>query len=238
MTIEVMETEIGKPASPVVKPVYGESMNFGMMSGYGGYGGYGRMGMGMGMGMEEGGPGGMSPSYAGSMRSMMMGRGGMQGGRAAAMEGMMAPMEGMMRGGAPTIAKKGTDIRNVNKASERKDQAKKEAGANKAAAKAKVDLYYNIIEVTVYGQARFYNAPPAPTPDQPSTAAAEAPKAPEAETPAKAEAPAPTTPAPTPEAPKAETPKAETPKAETPKTEAPAGETPPTTKPDEPTPKR
>ena len=38
MTIQVMETEIAKPLAPVVKPVYGERLNFGMMGGYGGMG--------------------------------------------------------------------------------------------------------------------------------------------------------------------------------------------------------
>ncbi len=65
----------------------------------------------------------------------------------------------------------------------------------KAEPKAKIDQYYNIIEVTVYGQARFYLAPPPPPETPPSTAspapAPTTPSAPPSTTPS-------TTPSPTP----------------------------------------
>jgi hypothetical protein len=70
------------------------------------------------------------------------------------------------------------------------------------------DPYFNIVEATVYGQARFYNPPP-PAPAAPPSAAAPAPA------PATPEG----TPAPAGEAPKAD---GEAPKAEAPKEAAPA----------------
>jgi hypothetical protein len=227
MTIQVMETELAKPLAPVVKPVYGERLNFGM-------GGYGAMMGGPGMDME--GPGGRN---AAMMNMMNRGGPGMPGGGRNMMEMMSGygPMSGGNQAPAP---KKGTDIRSKDMAKERKDQAKKEANAAKNATKSKVDLYFNIIEVTVYGQARFYNAPPAPPQEQPSTSQAAAPtapaetpkaevpaaeaaktEAPKSETPSKPETPAATAPAPAPDATKAETPKAEAPKAEAPPTTKP-----------------
>jgi len=139
MTIQVMETEIAKPLAPVVKPVYGERLNFGMMGGYGGMmGGPGMEGEGSMMKamqamMSRGGPG-MMPGGRGGMETMMGGYGMMMGGNQAA------------------AVKKGTDIRSKDMAKERRDQQKKDASTAKGPAKSKVDLYYNIIEVTVYGR--------------------------------------------------------------------------------------
>ena len=165
MAIQVMEPEIGKPSIAVVKPVYGESSfgmgGMGMMGGYGG----GRNAM-------MGGGGGRSMAEMMGGRSQM----GRQGGGGASQPGMegsnMAAMMGGMRGMMNTPKKSGTDLRSgVNKAEERKKQAKDAAKA-KAAPKKSVDQYYNVIEVTVYGQARFYNTPAPIPPAEPSTSPA------------------------------------------------------------------
>ena len=68
----------------------------------------------------------------------------------------------------------------------RSEQAKLiEARVKKAAAVTIHDPYFNIVEVTVYGQARFYNPPPPAPPAEPSAAApAPAPATPEATPPA------------------------------------------------------
>ena len=66
----------------------------------------------------------------------------------------------------------------------RSEQAKiVEAMVKKATGVTIHDPYFNIVEVTVYGQARFYNPPPPEPPAQPS-AAAPAPATPEATPPA------------------------------------------------------
>jgi hypothetical protein len=157
MAITVMEVEMAKPGSPVTKPVYGDRMR-------------GSGGMGYGMG-GQGGDETMS----------LRGGGGRVGGgkrnEGGGMEGMMMNMPGAGRGGASAaVSKSGTDARGVNKAADRK-KAEKEAAKKKEASKVKLDQYYNIVELIVYGQARFYNPPPAPTPtaETPSTAAQPAP---------------------------------------------------------------
>ena len=228
MTIQVMEPEISKPLVPVVKPViYGDKNAYNM-----GMGGMGEMSM-MGSGMG-GYP--MARNMPGS--NMMPGRESMNYSSGGGMMGM----PGM--GGAPAV-KKGTDVRTVNKADERKKNLAKDAAKPKVETKAKLDQYFNVIEVTVYGQARFYLAPPPPPETPPSTAStapAPAPAGPEparteeakpADAPKKDEAPKPVeaTKPETPtagEAPKAEAdaPKADAPKAEAPKADAPKADAP------------
>ena len=191
MAIEVNEVEIVKPAAPVTKPVYGErsSFNFGPMgSGRGGddlamMGGRGRMSQ---PGMSGGAMGGRAGSYPG----MGDGPASMPGGGDPRMGG------GGGFGGAPK-ATGGVNNRGKDEAKIRRDREKKEKDA---AAKAKgetkkIDQYYNVIEVKVYGRARFYLAPP-PAPELPPSTAA----APETPTPA---------PNPTPEPAKAEAPQPE-----------------------------
>lgn len=172
MAIQVMEPEISKPSAPIVKPVYGES-NFamgGMMGGMMGEGGmmsgnYGRSQQGR---MSGAGMGGMGESMGGMMSGM-----GMRG------------MSGMM-GGSAAPKKTGESLRGKNKAAERK-QAAEAANKVKAAPKKGVDQYFNVIQLTIYGQARFYDTPPAVIPPEsssstgtePAPAAAEAAATPE-----------------------------------------------------------
>jgi hypothetical protein len=186
MSIQVLEIEINKPLVPVTKPTYGDKAYMGQMgSGSGAY--------------ESGGAG--RPLPGGGSRAMGDPREGGMGGMP------LGGRPGAGGGGA------GTNNRGVDKRQQRKNQDsdsdKKDDG------KVKIDQYYNVIELTVYGQARFYLAPP-PAPTPPPSAA------PDSNHPAPAPAP---TPAPAPAQP-AETPKAEAPKAETPATEAPKPETP------------
>lgn len=150
MAIQVMEPEISKPATPVVKPVYGET-SFGM----------GMMGMmgGRGMGMMPGGDeemmrgGGAGGQMRGMRGSPSAGYGPMPGGGPGRMGGMGGGMAGASGG-------QGANLRGVDRAKERKN--KEAAGKTKAAVKKAVDQYYNVVEVTVYGQARFYNTPKPP----------------------------------------------------------------------------
>ena len=198
MAIQVMEIELAKPITPVVKPTYGDrsAFNFGGMMGGEGYmmmggpgnrggrpmSGYTGPGMAGGGNMRSGDPG-MGPGMAGYPGS----RGGMSG-----------------YGGGGPVVKKGTDIRSINKAEERKKKDK-EASKAKADTKNKVDQYFNVIEVTVYGQARFYLSPPPSPQAEPSTSAPapDAAPAPAAEA-AKEEAPKPEAAAPKGDAPVAD----------------------------------
>ncbi len=163
MSIQVMEPEISKPTMAIIKPIVGES-NYASGSGMMGSGmGMGMAGEGMmssammrsGMGRQMSGPGGAGNETSGMMSSAMM-RGGMGG------------------GAAPAAPKRtGTDIRSEDRGKTRKDKASKEAARIKAAPPKKgVDQYFNVIQLTIYGQAHFYNTP-APVPAvEPSTAPA------------------------------------------------------------------
>ena len=150
MSIQVMDFELERPTTRVVKPEKG-TMTASM------YGG------GMGMGND--------------MNSMMMmrrmgnmsGYGGMAGNMRASMMGMGSrnPYGGMggFGGMGGTAERKGTDVR-------ADDRSKEREAENKAAEEAKgpsyFDPYFNIVEVTVYGQARFFNPPPVSAAAEPS----------------------------------------------------------------------
>jgi hypothetical protein len=193
MAIQVMEFEMSKPSTRVVKPVKGQMTNFG--------------------------------SYTGENFQQIN--------RTSTY--MPSPMisSGMPRPGAPG-GRVGIDRRAIDRAAKRKME---EEAAKGGATHTIHDPYFNIVEISVYGQARFYNPPPPEPAPEPSVAAApegtppagaaEAPKAEaEAEAPKEGAAPAAT---PNGEAPKAEAPKdaapapnGEPPKAEAPKEAAPA----------------
>ena len=180
MNIDVKDFEMAKPQTRVIKPEKGLMMagGFGGMMGGGDEMGGGKGGMMAGMagmpgmmggmgGMRGAGRGGMS-GYGGnasrgmgSMMSQMMG-----GGRGAGMEGMMGGMMGGM-GGMNTPAKKGVDKRSENRA--KKAELEIESIKNGTRNSLR-DPYYNIVEVTIYGQVRFFNPPPAEEPAEPSQA--------------------------------------------------------------------
>ncbi|WP_435017034.1 hypothetical protein TA3x_004621 [Tundrisphaera sp. TA3] len=172
ISIQVKEPEISKPMKPVEKPVYGMNMNFG----------YGMGGYGMGMGMD----GAMMPGGYGMGMNMGMGRGMAMPG-----EGMLGMGMGM---GMNPAAKQGKSVRDIDKKALR-EKAAKEAKAKPVVKAKALDPYYNVIEVTVYGQARFYNAPPPPAPaESSSTPPADGATSPDPAAPAPAADPA--TPAP------------------------------------------
>jgi hypothetical protein len=78
----------------------------------------------------------------------------------------MGRMGGMFGMGAAADRKKGTDVRKQNRAEDRKKQ---EEQASKAKGPSFFDPYFDIVQVTVYGQARFFLPPPPLDPtEQPS----------------------------------------------------------------------
>ena len=132
------------------------------------------------------------------MTSMSGGRGrsGIGQGNGASSGEQMAGMMGGGRGnpGTSAASKKGIDNRTVDAAAERKKREKKEKDAAKAKTDTKkIDQYFNVIEVTVYGQARFYLAPPLPPQVAPSNSTATEPLANPAPAPASVTPPPPTT---------------------------------------------
>ncbi|GAC1466882.1 MAG: hypothetical protein NVSMB9_07890 [Isosphaeraceae bacterium] len=141
MSVQVMDFEMARPSARVTKPVKGASMDFG---GYGGMGGMQTM-----MGMMGGGKMGGMTGYGGLMsQGGMGGMMGMMGGR-----GMMGAMGGM--GG--TAERKGVDKRSEDRKKKADEQRK---AVESAVTSSLHDPYYNIVEVKVYGQARFFNPPP------------------------------------------------------------------------------
>ena len=120
--------------------------------------------------------GGYGEMMGGSMMSRMMGgdggMGGMAGfgGMAGQMESYAKPDGQMQRQGwwdgwgwrngwkGAEKERKGTDKRNVDTRGRRE---KKEKAAMKAKGPTLFDPYFDIVQVTVYGQARFFNPPPA-----------------------------------------------------------------------------
>ena len=208
MSVQVMDFEMGKPEAKVAKPERGQNMG-----GYGMYAAGGMMGNMMTNMMK--GMGGYGGNYMRSMRGMM------DAGAMAAMSGSAMGYGGPMGGGA-AAERKGVDKRSEDVAKKHREQ---EQAVKKSGATALHDPYYNIVEVTVYGKARFFNPPPTDAPAEPSQSEAAGAQPAPAEAAAKEEA-APKAEAPKAEAPKAEAPKAETPKAETPKAAAPKTEAP------------
>jgi hypothetical protein len=158
MSIQVMDFELQRPTARVTKPEKGSTQFGGMMGEMGGMmmmSGMGRMGGAMG-GRGMAGYGGMMGSAQAQM--MMRGMAGM--GR---MGGAMGGMAGMGRMGGAVAERKGTDVRKVNRAEDRKKQ---EEQASKAKGPSFFDPYFDIVQVTVYGQARFFVPPPPADPAQ------------------------------------------------------------------------
>jgi hypothetical protein len=144
MSIQVRDFELKRPVSRVTKPEKGTTP-FGGFTGQGGMMGYGS-GMAQMMMRRGMGAGGMS-GYGGQM-------GMMQSYMASQMRGM--PGMGMMGGMGGGVEKKGKDVRNV-------DRKKKREEAEQALAKAHgpilFDPHFDIVQITIYGQARFFLPP-------------------------------------------------------------------------------
>ena len=144
MSIQVMDFDLQRPTARVTKPEKGATQFGGMM---------GQMGMGQMGGM-------MGSMMMGNQRMRgMAGFGGMSGMMAGAQAQMMSGRMGMMGGvgGGTTAARKGTDVRKINRAEDRKKQ---EELASKSKGPSFFDPYFDIVQVTVYGQARFFQSPP------------------------------------------------------------------------------
>ena len=180
MSIQVKDFELLRPASRVTKPVKGDSQaSYGMMMMGGGMMGGGMMGgrsMMGGNGMSGGsgmvGMGGM----AGQMEQML--RSQQQQMAADGQYGNGGRMGGGM-GGAAAKKKTGKDMRNVDLKEKRKANEK---AAEEAKGPSLFDPYYDIVQVKVYGQARFFAPPPEEPAAEPSSgetaAAAAAPETP------------------------------------------------------------
>jgi hypothetical protein len=177
MEIQVVDFELSRPTKSVVKPEKGEqnpSFMYGnMSSGIAGGGIYGGMMSSESFGYGRGGRDMTSAMYGGMRPPGMMGSGMMSYG-------------GM--GGETAAKKSGTDITadQVKKLEERKkkkdekaDDAKKSGGRG-----GYTDPYFDVVEVKIYGHARFYNPPPAEKPKAESASPGDA------AAPADAEAPA------------------------------------------------
>ena len=180
MSIEVKDFELQRPTTRVVKPEKGTAP----------------------AGMD--GMGSMMGSMMGTMMSRrgMTGYGGMMGQMQNQMmqmrQSMMMSMGGGMgmgaMGAAAGTARKGQDNRSNDRVKKRKEE---ETKVNEAKGPSLFDPYFDIVEVTVYGQARFFKAPPVeatpePSPGATPAAAATAP-APAAVSPDTKGTPAPAT---------------------------------------------
>ena len=178
MSIDVKDFELERPSSRVTKPEKGEQR-----AGMGSMGSMGGMsGMMRGM-MTSQGYGGM----ASQMRSRMMG-GGMGMGMGNRSMGMGT---GGMSGNNAADQRKKVDTSNINRKEERE---KKDKAVEEQKGPSLFDPYFNIVEVKVYGQARFYLPPTAEAaePSSPGDVAASpaAPAAAAGATPPAAGAPA------------------------------------------------
>jgi hypothetical protein len=264
MSIQVLDFEMVRPTVAVRKPRKGQVLAAGMGGGYPGMGGMGRAFSGMGrmgrMGSEGrmAGMGGMGAGYPGMGGSGYPGMGG-----SSSQQQMMMGATGMaMRGGmgglgagadtGPRGRQGGVDVSQKNLQADRekrmtKEKPKEEENLEEQDEETSAQLYYDVVEVHITGQARFYKMPPKPadepaSPGDASTEAADAAAqqgalpAATAETPAAGESQPGASPAPAPSAePKPETaspagepaPSAEPAQPEnTPPAEPPAGEPP------------
>jgi hypothetical protein len=157
MSIQVMDIELNRPEARVTKPEKGDvvagGLGAGMMGGMAGMmarmRGGDSMGMAMGMGRGMTGYGGMM----GAMQSQMAMAARMGGGR----------MGEMGMGTTPT--RKGKDVRNVDRAKTRKE---KDKAIEQVKGPTLFDPHFDIVQVTVYGQARFFNPPTVDEQAQPS----------------------------------------------------------------------
>jgi hypothetical protein len=146
MAVQVMDYEMARPTERVVKPNLAEGI-------YNGFSNYGMMRGGRGRrDMDEGGMFGAESGYSGMggrMRNMVG-----FGGRGARMDRDFGG--GGFGGGLQSPAAK--NLRGTDPQKKREEIEK--AMENARGGPSLFDPYYNIVEVKIYGQARFYNAPP------------------------------------------------------------------------------
>lgn len=180
MWIQVKDFELVRAPTRVTRPEKGEANSS--------LGGMGSMMSMMGAG-RMGGMGGMvgMGGMAGQMQQQMMQSMMTQRGGGGAMAGMMGGGYGGM--GQAEKKKSGKDVRNVDRGKER---SKSEQAVENTKGPTFFDPFFDIVQVKVYGQARFFNAPPADAAPQPSASDTAAASAGSSTDPAakKAEAPA------------------------------------------------
>lgn len=154
MSIRVVDFEMSRPQQRVQKPVKGEDNPVFA-------GGMGMMGNEMILGSSYGM---MSRSGRGSMMEGGMGMGMSEMNMMQSMAAASRGMGGMMGGDTGPAKKAGTDIRSdqLKKLQAKKDQGKEDEAKKKEEGSRGgfSDPYYDIVEVRVYGKARFYNPPP------------------------------------------------------------------------------
>ena len=158
MSIQVKDFELLRPIIRVSKPEKGDSSTASSMMGLMGGG---RMGMGSGMM----GMGGQMQSMMNQIQQQGMMRGGAMAGAGMGMGGGM---------GQPDKKKQGKNVRDKDVKKEREEKIK---AINEARGPALFDVYFDIVQVKVYGQARFFNAPPADAAVEPSSSQSAAPAA-------------------------------------------------------------
>ncbi|HEV3164264.1 MAG TPA: hypothetical protein VGZ22_09560 [Isosphaeraceae bacterium] len=146
MSIQVIDYSQQRPGARLKKPEKGESLPGGGMGGYGMAGGYGEA-MFNAQGAYPGGGGGGYASGGGypSGANAMYSQGG---------------MGGMGGSGAATAKAHGKDVSDRDFQKEREERKKKRSTKGVQIQ----DPYYNIVEVRIFGQARFYSVPPAEQP--------------------------------------------------------------------------
>jgi hypothetical protein len=141
MWIQVKDFELVRSPIRVARPEKGEAgSSLGGMAGM--MGGMGRMG-------SMGGIVGMGGMMQQMQQSMMARQGG-------AMSGMMGGGYGGM--GQVEKKKSGKNVRDIDRGKERE---KVEKAVEETRGPSLFDPFFNIVQVKVYGQARFFNAPPA-----------------------------------------------------------------------------
>jgi hypothetical protein len=202
MTIQVLDFEMQRPGSRVRKPAVGDERPMNMMGMGGGYGsGYGdammsgmggmgamrgmsRMGSGMMQGYGQGNEGYENSMGSGGTSAMMGGRG--MGGTSSLpareiRKGVSNREEILKRENEKKAAKKksSNDSEDETDDKDAEKEKAKEAEKKKDSNESKInDPYFNVIEVRIYGQARFYNTPPAEqTPESQADASGTAPAA-------------------------------------------------------------
>ena len=244
MGIQVMDMELKRPDERVRKPLKGVAPAFG-----GGMAGNMSMGGGRGMRLGGGG-GGRGMADGGEAGYPNMGSGAAAYNGAGGGRGGRGPMDGTGGVGATrTPTKTGEkNVENANRTNAKGEPAAKKDDAPPPISKFS-DPYFNVVELRIYGQARFYQPPPPEEPSSEPSASASAsasaatPEPAKVDEPAKkdepakvdapkpddvakkVDAPKPDEPKPAEPAkkdePKAEAPKVEPPKAEPPKADAP-----------------
>jgi hypothetical protein len=169
MNVQVLECEVTRPKERVRKPEAGEAQGT-FVSGYGG--GYGRsMGMLGGMGAYPGMGGGYPSEEMGRMGYPGAG-GGYPGPGAGGYPG--GGGYGYM-GGTAKPKREGVKVEENAQRKKKAQEKDKEAAKKKDAFTPKIaDPFFNIVELRIYGQARFYNSPPAEQPKAEATSEAPA----------------------------------------------------------------